>query len=222
MVNKNKIFLIFGIVILILNFVSSATVECDSCSSCNTAIASANSGDIFLLNTSISDYSGYSCIDFGGSVQNITFDCQGIIIDGDGSTNYGIYLGRLGEFSNITIQNCIVTEFGDGIYLGGSNNNTLKNITSLDNSQSGIYSTSSSYNNLTNITVDSNSEGIYFHSSSNNLLINITSSNNLQYGTHFRWDSYYNAITNSTIENNSQGLYLEGNYPSPPIWPEQS
>jgi PGF-pre-PGF domain-containing protein len=117
----------FGDIYDYLPLADSPFITCNSCSDCSTKIQSASSGDIIKLTQDISDYSG-TCINFGSSIKNITFDCQGNTIDGDGTeSSHGITIERSSETSNLTIQNCIITGFELGMRISGSANNTLRN-----------------------------------------------------------------------------------------------
>ncbi|MEK6846142.1 MAG: hypothetical protein AABY26_05250, partial [Nanoarchaeota archaeon] len=68
------------------------------------------------------------------NTSNIVLDCAGFTISGDGgSTDYGVF-NSVG-YDNITITNCIIDNFGDGIYSYNDaydqiiQNNTLTNLT---------------------------------------------------------------------------------------------
>ncbi|MEM7820715.1 MAG: NosD domain-containing protein, partial [Candidatus Aenigmatarchaeota archaeon] len=107
---------------------------------------------------------------------NIELNCNGYSITGTGTGN-GIYLGGR---TNVTIKNCIISKFSYGIYLYSSSNNTLTNNTANSNSNWGIYlKSNSNYNTLTNNTANSNSNcGINLESSSYNTLTNNTFNSN--------------------------------------------
>ncbi|MEM3814952.1 MAG: NosD domain-containing protein, partial [Candidatus Micrarchaeia archaeon] len=83
-----------------------------------------------------------------------------------------------------------------------SSNNSFSNITSSNNSNSGVYIEYSSNNSFSNITSSNNSQyGIYLYSSSNNSFSNITSSNNSNSGVYIEYSSnnlFYNNLFNNT------------------------
>ncbi len=136
---------------------------------------------------------------------NVTLDCAGYKIEGSG-TGYGILLnGR----TNVTITNCGITLFSNGIYLYYSSDNTLINNSASSNDY-GIYLRSSIDNVLTNNTASSNNiYGIYLRSSSdNNVLTNNTASSNIFYGIYLYISSDNNVLTNNTAYNNNYGIYL--------------
>jgi parallel beta-helix repeat protein len=198
--------------------VSEAATECNSCSDCNTKISSASSGDIIRLNTSITDVVG-TCISLGGK-DNITFDCDGYTISGNGSTStgYGIWLNQSnGGSNNNTIMDCTnVSYFYYGIFLRSSDNNTLTNNMAYYNNVIGIYIRLSNYNNLTNNTAWENGDGstwskggIYLKNSNYTILTNNNASYNNQTGI-FIYRSHDNIINSSYILNNiDYTFYLE-------------
>lgn len=201
---------------------SSSSVECDSCSSCNTSLSSANA---YVVLTAPISSSG-DCITV--VAENVTLDCQNNEISGDTSGS-GIYVADL---NNVTVNNCTVNNFSYGIYFSdvnnsfiysstvynndygieflSSSNNTFVNNVIYNNSEDGFFSSLSSDNNtLTNNTIyDNLDDGIYFSSGSNNTLINDTSYNN-SYGIRFSSNSNNNTLINSTIYNNGYGIYLD-------------
>ncbi|MEM7814673.1 MAG: hypothetical protein QXK48_03850, partial [Candidatus Aenigmatarchaeota archaeon] len=71
----------------------------------------------YYLTQDVIDSSATVCIDI--TANNITLDCQGHTIDGkDTSNTYGIRISRSStQATNITIRNCIVTDWSSGIYL---------------------------------------------------------------------------------------------------------
>ena len=96
------------------------------------------------------------------TVNNITLDCNGYSITGSDS-GYGIYLNNREE---VTIQNCIVTDFSYGVFLFYSSNNQLTNITANSN-YNGILLGFSSNNTIKNSIINSNVYGITLYSRSN-------------------------------------------------------
>jgi parallel beta-helix repeat protein len=92
------------------------------------------------------------------SDSNIVLDCDGHTIDGNNKFEdyYGIYLYNS---NNITVKNCIITDFDNGVHTlwGPGQNNTLFNNTISDNAEYGIFVSSASWtnNNISNNTIHS-------------------------------------------------------------------
>jgi len=212
-----------------------------------------NSGDIYPL-------TGIGYISCGGTTQNvttnitlvsdlttsgtcftitsdnITFDCDGHSLTGDGlGADYGIYaLNRNG----VVIQDCILTNFSSGLLLYGSNNTIVDGITAFNNTAAGISIAYSHNNNLSDIYSynntdnginlnpgnnnhfenvrlvsfsDSGNNGILLVSNSNsNVFENITISSGLTYGVYLGGNN--SVFTNVTILNNLRGFFLTGAY----------
>ena len=136
---------------------------------------------------------------------NIVLDGAGYSITGTG-TGYGIFLsGRTG----VTIKNCVVTKFSNGIRLASSPNNTLTGNTASSNTNSGIYLLSSSNNTLEGNTADNNTYyGIYLYSSTLNTLTGNPVSNNKFAGIYLYESSSNNTLEGNTASNNFCGINL--------------
>jgi len=119
-----------------------------------------------------------------------------------GMTN-GIYMNRA-DYN--TLENVITAGNPDGITLeDSSNNNTLTNIATVNNSRYGIWISGSSDNRLSNISASNNDFGVYLQSSSNNnRLSNLTTSDNGQYGLYLL-QSKNNTLENITAVSNGAG-----------------
>ncbi len=136
------------------------------------------------------------------NVSDVTLDCDNFNIDGDGGgSDYGIFAdGSSGsELTNITINNCNVTDFGRGVYFDYTDNSVINNITANSNSR-GIDLNYADSNNLTNITTNLNSQyGIYIYRANSNNLTNITANSNTQTGIYV-YSSDSNIIRNSVAQ----------------------
>jgi parallel beta-helix repeat protein len=129
---------------------------------------------------------GQKCMNIISS--NIILDCQGHTIDGtDKLGTIGVYVyPDAPNNTNITIKNCILTDWGDaGIYFRDTNNSLI-------------------YNN----SAFSNEDGIEIVGDLSNVIIyNNTLSNNDYYGLNTVWAAG-TIITNNTISNNGEaGIY---------------
>jgi len=162
----------------------------------------------YLLTASIPGSPSKACMNV--TENNIVLDCQGFTIDGtDAASSYGINITRkTANNTNITVKNCILTDWTYGIYLYTSSNNTLSNITASSNGFYGIYLYTSSNNTLSNITASSTANyGIYLSSSSNNTLTNITASSN-SYGIYIQSSSNNNITGGSISLSTTSDYYL--------------
>jgi parallel beta-helix repeat protein len=166
---------------------------------------------IYYLTTDILNSGTDYCMNI--SANNVVLDCQGHTIDGKGASTFnGIYAFRSPPTTtNITINNCTVTEWATGgITFFSASGNTIKNSAANSNTDSGIYLVISPNNQLSNITANSNSNyGIWLSNSLNNQLSNITANSNQDYGIYLYVSSNNNQITNSIVQGNTvAGIYI--------------
>ncbi|ODS35745.1 hypothetical protein BEH94_06070 [Candidatus Altiarchaeales archaeon WOR_SM1_SCG] len=163
---------------------------------------------------------------------DVVLDCNGAVLDGGGS-GHGIYLYNK---NNVTIRNCIITNFGAGIYLENSDNNTVVNNTMMYNGLvvddagdpcqyfhpepgalyiwtgvNGITVLGSDGNNISNNIINSNCDGIILLGSSNNYLLNNEVISNKINGISFwnNWDDSKISF-NNTVVNNTANLNTWG------------
>ncbi len=139
----------------------------------------------YYLNTSISNSPDIACINI--SANNVTLDCQGNTIDGDGEYlgpwRYGVLVSRAGgptNNTNVTIKNCIISDWDYGIDLYYASNNTIRGVNVSSNSY-GIRLKFNSNNTLLNITAVDNYGGLILEYSSANAIINSSLVNNINY-----------------------------------------
>ncbi|MBN1386299.1 right-handed parallel beta-helix repeat-containing protein [Candidatus Woesearchaeota archaeon] len=146
------------------------------------------------------------------NASNIVLDCNGHSITGSGS-GYGI--NNSAGFDNITIKNCTITNFTEGIsFKSSSDSNILDNIVS-SNANQGIILRDGSNNNLieNNIADNNGQSGIYLGSASscnnNDITNNQLNGNNM--GISLDAGSSGNTIFNNSASLNNYGVYLSGN-----------
>jgi len=191
------------ICLALLLFPSLATINISSCSVLD------QEGETYLLTADIINSSTSYCINI--SANNIVFDCQNHLIDGDDSAQYGIYIYRSSaQTTNITIKNCRVSDWDEAnVYLKNADGNTLTNINVFSSPNDGINLSSSDSNTLTNITAYSNGDdGISILNSSSNTLTNITAYSNSYDGIQIE-DSDSNILSSITsYSNNYDGISL--------------
>jgi len=144
----------------------------------------------YRLTQDIIDSSVSTCIDI--QADNVILDCQGHIIDGvNASNSHGIYIYNSWIITrNVTIKNCILTDWTYGIYIYNVYSNTLLNLTTNYNYY-GIYIDASDYNTLSNIISNSNYYGISVSNSNYDSLSNLTTDYN-KFGIHVSSLSFSN------------------------------
>jgi parallel beta-helix repeat protein len=221
-----KLAFLLGIfsLMLFVGVAGATTYECDSCSSCQSAIDGASPGDIIQLNESI-NISGNECIN-GINVDNLTFDCQGNTITGEPD-----YIGIYVDSTNyVTVMNCNIYGFQSGIYLDYTNYTTIYNNT-IDSTEFGIAFTcfTETENNVfyNNRIENSTTAGIRFSSTpsddafcNNNAIYNNIMNNSANFqcwdednnimNSSLCIDSFNTSITSST--NIVDGSQIGGNF----------
>ncbi|ODS41335.1 MAG: hypothetical protein A7315_06610 [Candidatus Altiarchaeales archaeon WOR_SM1_79] len=149
----------------------------------------------------------------------ITLDCNGVQIIGSkafGST------GIKNVFNDVTIKNCNVMNFNNGIHITGVSDNIIDNNTVSSTTffhGDGIWVETSTWNNITNNNVSSYKWGIGLDTQSDNNLVEANtvyscqwldqSGNWIGYGIN-AYASSVNTMKNNNITNNSYGIYLYG------------
>jgi parallel beta-helix repeat protein len=153
-----------------------------------------------LLNLDVSP-----CINI--QADNVILDCQGHILDSLGMPT-GIKIVRFSPTtSNVTVKNCVLRRWHDGIYIYNSNYNTLINITPEYN-YNGIYIYNSNYNTLSNITTYQNSYGIFLYYSDYTIMENLNITYTHEYGISLL-NSNFNNLSNITFNYNNYGIRIE-------------
>lgn len=121
---------------------------------------------------------------------DITLDCNGTVLNGTGIERPNVF--KFGVFNpghnNVTVKNCIIQNYGDGILFINSSYGKLVNNTLISN-DNGIVIDRSAYTEVFNNTVVSNTRGILLLPS-----------------------SYQNIIFNNNIASNKDGIQIEGSY----------
>jgi parallel beta-helix repeat protein len=160
-------------------------------------------GEYRLVND-ILNFSGDYCIKI--QANNVTLDCQWHVISGVTTsstltTNAGIQI--VSGYSNNTVRNCILGNFTTGLTLGsGTSFNNIRNIVIRDyNYLFGIYLFGSNNNSISNVTSLNQVVAaiIELANSNYNVLSNIY--HNYSGTSLIIINSQYNTITNSTFVN---------------------
>ena len=110
---------------------------------------------IYYLENDIINSTTSNCMDI--TANNVTLDCQGNTIDGDGGADRGIQIDRsTQETSNVTIKNCILTDWDTwGIEFDRADGNYILN-TSVNNGDRGLSLSESKYNKIENSSLLNN------------------------------------------------------------------
>jgi len=201
MKNEEVIFLIFlGIAVCIGAFayltgfvISSPSVPgvIDSCGVLDT-------NGTYVLNKSL--VNNGTC--FTIKSNNTILDCNNSIIVGN-KTGNGIEIFGW----NVTIKNCNLENFADGIYIINSTNNTIEN-NKARNSVNGLHIVSSPQTLVkSNFFSGSNFSGLYMQSSGNTVIVKNTFMDNKDSGLYI-WKSDSNEINENNISNNKWGITL--------------
>jgi parallel beta-helix repeat protein len=165
---------------------------------------------------------------------NIVFDCNGLIISGDGNgqgNNYGVYLY---QNENVTIKNCNIQNFfygigtmfsdnnlitgnnisfniNDGITVSHSNNNTLNFNNFINNFDGGVEIASSSNDNyIAGNNIGNNYFGIIsVQGGQNNEIYNNNIFSNSVYGVYVYQSSQNNTFWKNNFINNNINAFEE-------------
>jgi len=163
------------------------------------------------------------------TADNIVFDCNGYSIGGFNEDHSGVYVeGR----SNVTIKNCIISNFHEGVYFNNTFNSTIVNNTFMD-SNVGVRLRFSNGNLITGNNFTRNGDGIELESSSDNnisynninenyddgIQVELLSSNNVisfnnitdnwDKGAKFETGSINNTFENNTLFGNGVAILIE-------------
>jgi len=129
------------------------TAKCGDCDDCEIRLNETYS--IVNLSADISDYAG-TCIDNPDNFTNKIFDCQRHRIDGDDTgTDYGISIIAK---DNNSINNCIITDFYDGVLTAGSYGNNITNNNISSNTFVGIVLATTNATTMVNNTFCGNTQ----------------------------------------------------------------
>ncbi len=152
-----------------------------------------NEPGFYILANNLGPYEG-TCITI--AADNVLLNCDGKSITGKNkeSTDIGIFSDTS---QNVIVENCTITEFGDGIRLVFSSYTTLRNNTAFGNFNGIKFWKSGPHNILQeNNTSNNNTYGIIIMDSPDNTLINNISGENTS-------GVYISASNNSILTNNN-------------------
>ncbi|MBN2094656.1 MAG: right-handed parallel beta-helix repeat-containing protein [Candidatus Aenigmarchaeota archaeon] len=179
-------------------------LEVTSCSDLNVA------GEKYTVENTITHTSGSICLNI--QADNIILDCKNRAITGKEAAykTYGISLnGR----KNVTIKNCIVSEWDYGIFSQFSTGNHINNNLVLKNRNTGIYLYSSGGNEIQGNVIGNNTMGIRLYSSSDNRIYNNVFSNEKEAGFEGETlKNYWNVEKKEGLRVTSKGSKIGGNF----------
>lgn len=164
----------------------------------------------YVLRNNVTGYpfvptgSGNACIWIESS--DVVFDCRGyeVSIPTLAGTS-GIFLNNR---TNVTVKNCRITGYSNGMWLENVSGSAFQNNT-LHSNNKGIFIDPSYNNTLINNTFFNNSEyGLQLLFSYNNTLVNNTAYNNSQHGFVLYHSDNNTLVSNTAYDNNISGIYL--------------
>ncbi len=162
----------------------------------------------YTLNSTLS--SSGNCITMPTGASGSTLDCQHHSITGTSRSGNGITLEGV---SGVTVRDCNVANFWNGIYLLSSINNNLTGNTANSNGYYGVELWVSDNNSLTGNNVSSNTYGIELYYSDNNRLTgNIATSNT--YGISLALSDSNDFTGNSATGNSGGSDFYCGSSPT--------
>jgi parallel beta-helix repeat protein len=193
----------------LLQFIAGLVLSVASITQVAAALAA---GDTIITDTTLTaDIT--NCMGEGLIIgaDNITLDGAGHSIVGAEpmAVHHGVYLNNR---TGVTIQNCIIEGFFEGIYLhSGSSNNIIQNNSLRNNTSSGIGLTSnSSYNQIFENDLSNNgNSGIHISANCvDNLVLSNRIAGNTVRGIFLMTSSDDNLVTNNTIANSQRGIQI--------------
>jgi PGF-pre-PGF domain-containing protein len=193
---------------------------CDNAFNCANSTATTNiTVNVTKCGDSItSNFTMIEDLDCSDGANGLSLDADGITLDCDshamigddgGNGYYGVYSN--GDYGNLTIRNCRITKFGEGIYLEFSSGHLITNNNISANWESGmmssIYLWYVANSTVSNNHVFDNDVGIHLQDSDFNIVeLNTVESNNLDNsgtcGIGIYVESYDEWSENNTIREN--------------------
>ena len=132
------------------------------------------------------------------------------VVDGTGDSSAVAF-----SSTNFSVINKFVARSADnGVYLVISSRNRLNNISVEDsNSFGGVLCDTCNYNSLENVQSFNNGDtGVMLYSSLDNKLTNVTSAGHIFEGILLIGSSYNNTLSNITTDNNASGVVISGSW----------
>ena len=201
---------------MFFSFVIKSSFALTSLSNC--AVLSTP-GETYVLTQDIVNSTNTTC--FNITANNIVLDCQGHLVDGDGTNGVdGIRILRaMPENVNITIKNCSFQDwFNAGIYTLRADNVTIENCTFMRNQDEGIEIEDSWYYLIKDVEFrNGGDDGIFVYGKNFARIAayitieNVRSYNNSGEAIQI-WDTYNSTIKNYESVNDYVGIDLNPAY----------
>ncbi|GEM_PF-1976256 len=230
----NIIIIIF--LLLTINCVSAATITVDmhdnntnfTFSSIQDAIDHAQENDSIAIKNGI--YCENLIINKSVNIYSLTLDPKDVTIEYNDSTSPVIHIlsdyvkingitiaGKnnthptagifVDNVDNSQIQNSVMTNVQDGLYIESSSRNYIQDSVFILNTEHGIHLHASTRNNVENNTIQENKRGFYLDESDKNIIIDNEINSNQLYGIALR-ESSRNTIDQNQVILNNIGLAL--------------
>ena len=155
-----KMGLIILLSLLVFLIGLSITVNAIDITDCTNMVTA---GATYYLTEDIIESTQPKCMNI--TVNNITLDCQGHLIDGDDAADYGIMIYRNTiQTTNVTVKNCRLNDWDSaGIYLYRAERNNITNVTINSSNYYGLFTAYSDYNHYSDINISgSKQDGLVF------------------------------------------------------------
>ena len=163
----------------------------------------------YTLGSNLGPYAS-TCITVTAAGGGSTLDCGGKSITGTGvSSTYGVYLNAA---NGVTVKNCVISTFNNGINSASSSNSVITGNTANSNTNNGIAVNGGSGNTVSGNIANSNPNcGIAFASSSSgNHILNNNATGNTNRGI-LLYPSSSNDITGNILTSNSNAIEMQSN-----------
>lgn len=189
------------------------TITIDTESNVLTKCANITKSGSYIFNSTIDNWGvvdeGVACMNI--TVSDVVFDCQnhGHYIDGSNlGTNVGINVRESSSslLTNVTIQNCNITDFYVGSYFRNVQNSTINHTFSFANAGYGYVIYSASYNFFDHINTTDKGYGIAIYYANHNQIKHSVFKDQSNYGIYLFYSSYNN-LSDSALESNSIYTY---------------
>ena len=135
---------------------------------------------------------------------SITLDCNGATLNGTTGIGYGIYNNG---FDNVTVTNCHINDYSNGIYLDSVFNNSMNGNVINYNDEYGYSLNNVNDSTISNNDLHSNGFGVFVNDGLNNTIEYNQIIDNIYRGIYLVTTSN-NELIGNHIQNNNMGMVL--------------